>query len=173
MNVGPRDMPPAATFMQATHVAKARTADQEYLRALADALEAERISIHTMMSEPAGHAAHGGMMDPADWDTALDALQREALGMLTHDYDETFSPSAARRMPTLTTVGSPNAASSTAPHGDGNQSAMPGLATIMRETIALSSRYAPKLRRASTRDLARRVRKSQAALVKQLAGMAG
>ena len=169
-HIGSRDMSPALVLQQAPQIAKARTADREYLRALADALEAERMSVHAMMSDPVGHAAHGGTMDPADWDNALDALQREALSMLKHDYGETLSPSAARRTATSAPRGKPDAASSTAPQGDGGQSAMRGLATMMHETIALSNRYAPTLRRASTRDLCRRVKKSQTALRKQLAG---
>ena len=168
---GPGDLSRAAIVMQAAHAAVAPSADQAYLRALADALEAERISVHTMMSEPAGDAAHGGTMDPADWDNALDALQREALALLKHDYGETLSPSAARHLGTTTAVGSQKAMSSEAPGADADQHGMRDLVSIMRETIALSRQYTPRLRRASTRDLARRVRKSQDALLKQLAGI--
>lgn len=146
--------------------AKARNADQKYLRAIVNQLEAQRASVHAMMSTPAGHASHGTAMDPAAWDTGMDGQQREALTLLKHDYGETLSPLAPP--PTPSPRGSASSgAEATDAHG-AEEGKVRGLVALTRETIALTDKFAPKLRRASTRDLARRVRRSQASLLKQL-----
>lgn len=142
---------------------KARDADQRYLRELANRIEAERTMVHSMMSAAPGHAAHGTAVDPADWDGALDLQQRQAIALLKHDYGEVFSPVAPK--------GSARSAPPSTQRA-GNELAdmenrMSGLATQMRQVVTLSDAAMPHLRRASTREFARRVAQSHAALIRK------
>lgn len=143
---------------------KARDADQRYLRELANRIEAERMTVHAMMSAPSGHAAHGTAVDPADWDGALDVQQRQAIGLLKHDYGEVFSPVAPK--------GPARSAQPSAHRTDNDMTEMEdeitGLVTEMRQVVTLSNAAMPHLRRASTRELARRVGQSHAALIRKL-----
>lgn len=140
--------------------AKARDADQAYLRALADHLEEQRTLAHAMMSTPASHMSHGSATDPSNWDGIFDNHQREAVALLKHDYREVLSPRAG-------VAGVPGAS----PGGQAEaaeQASMRSLVAAMRECLVLTNRFLPRLRRASTRDLARRVRASHVELIKSL-----
>lgn len=147
----------------ARSTARARDADQAFLRSLADHLEAERVAVHAMMSTPGSHASHGTAMDPANWDGTFDSQQREAVALLQHDYREAWSPRAPK---------GPKPAPASGGDAEALERAtMQSLVSIMREGVALTDRYLPRLRRASSRDLARRVRSSHAKLIKELGAM--
>ena len=102
-------------------------------------------------------------MDPSNWDGVLDNQQREAVELLKHDYRDAWSPKATKR-----------AAPPVAPSTDAEaleRGTMESLVSVMREGVALTDRYLPRLRRASSRDLARRVRASHAKLINELGAM--
>ncbi len=118
-----------------------------------------------MMSEPPGHTAHGSAMDQADWDSVFDLQERQAVTMLKHDYDELFSPAAPMQHGPMEHGTSANVGSADM---DGMEAEMTALATLMRQTLSLTDAAMPRLRRASTRDLARRVREPHATLVRKV-----
>ena len=143
-----------------------RNADQKFLRDVADHLEAERVAAHAMMATPASHAMHGGARDPAEWDGAFDGQQRESVALLRHDYQEVFVPLAARA------ASRPAAAARTTEMGagemGGTDDSMQALASLMQQAVTMTNRSMPRLRRASTRDFARRVRKTHEELLVKL-----
>ena len=157
----PASLPDTVQRKSPIRRSRARDADQRYLRALAELIEAERSVCHAMMTEPAGHSAHGSSMDPADWDAAFDLQQREAVAMLKHDYNEVFSPVAQTpRAPT-----GHGAATGGSAEPAGMDGEMKSLVALMRQTVNLSNAAMPRLRHASTRGLARKVRDANAALI--------
>lgn len=168
----PRSSAPYVTIrVQATQQpvprsrSKARDADHAYLRALADHVESQRLVVHAMMSTPGSHASHGTAMDPANWDGMFDGQQREALALLKHDYREELSPRTIKPTAPVTSVR--DDAESV------EQASMRSLIAMMREGVALSDRFLPRLRRASSRNLARRVRSSHMKLIRELSAMSG
>lgn len=175
-----RDMEPATTAPDITPAAqaaqsglqsvtrprtKARDADQAYLRALADHFDAERLVVHAMMSTPASHASHGTAMDPGNWDTMFDGQQNEARTLLKHDYREELGPVPTRPSAPLTPARADAEAN--------EEASMQSLIAVMRQGVVLCDRFMPRLRRASSRDLARRVHSSHVQLIKELGAMSG
>ncbi len=145
---------------------RAKDVDQEFLRALADHLEDERAIIHAILSTPGSHASHGQLewaRDPANWDETLDKQQREAVALLKHDYREELSPRAR-----AAGGGPPNSASES-----DEQTRMRSLSAALRQGVAIANRFLPRLRRASARDLARRVRATHSDIIKNLGASAG
>lgn len=158
----PRDSR-SAVQQKVVRRAKARDADQRYLRALADHLEFQRALAHSIMSAPGSHASHGSAMDPAAWDGTFDTQQREAVALLQHDYGELLTPRSS--IP---------AAPVQAPQGeDAERAAARVLRSRLREAIALSKRALPRLRRASSRSLARQVISTHGKLIEELSAMTG
>lgn len=149
-----------AAHVAAPQRAKARDADQQYLRELVDRLEVQRSIVHRMMSAPGGHAAHGSAMDPANWDGLFDVQQREAVALLQHDYREVFTPRTG-------VASTPSARVAEGRDAD-ERAGMHSLVAAMRQAVTLTEHFLPRLRRASSRDLARRVRTSHAELIKKL-----
>ena len=154
-------VPPSAMRQKIVQRSKARDAEQQYLRALADHLESERAVTHSIMSEPGSHASHGSTMDPAAWDGTFDTQQREAVALLKHDYGEVLTPRAGA-------IPAPAGA------GEAAERAMSqALMSRLREAVTLSKRALPRLRRASTRSLARQVIGTHGKLIEELSAMGG
>ncbi len=165
-SVAIREAISASRFDQMTRsTSKTRDPDQIFLRALADHLEAERGVCHAMMSTPGGHASHGTAMDPGNWDSMFDTQQQETVTLLRHDYREAWATKGPKRA--TAPVASDTAAEAL------ERGTMESLVSVMRESVALTDRYLPRLRRASSRDLARRVRSSHVKLIKELGAMSG
>lgn len=163
LSTGPAAPQPSPLPQQGRSAAAPQPADRVFLRALADHLEAERTAVHAVMSAPAGHAAHGGPIDPATWDGLLDMQQRQALALLQHDYRERYTPRATPR-PSGTPDVSKDARGATA----GGESDHERLAGLLHHGMDMIDTFMPRLRRASTRDLARRARTTHARILQEV-----
>lgn len=138
--------PPVTVFAARPAPPPARDADQDFLRHMLDHHETVVAAAHAEMMEPAGHGAHGTKRDPAEWDVMLDAEKLEMLALLKRHYGEEYSPR---------------------PAGEPGQQP---LAAQLREGTAMTERFAPRLRRAEVRALARRLGASQRELAQKLEG---
>lgn len=142
-------------------LSRARDADHEFLRRMLDHHEAVLAIVHEHMTRPAGHAAHGTIADPVEWDAVLDAEKLEMLALLKSLYGEEFSPRATTRAPM-------GAAGHAEPPGGEHEGAEPSpLVKTLREGDALIARAAPALTRKAVRDLARRLRASHRELARK------
>ena len=137
----------------------ARDADHHFLRHMLDHHERIILVAHEQMMEPAGHAAHGAGTDPGALDSRLDAEKLEMLALLRKLYAETYSPRAGVAEADAHDTGA----------GEEGPAVQARLATEFRAGVALVDRSLPGLTRPAVRDLARRVRASQAALANQMA----
>lgn len=148
----------------------ARDADQRFLRRMLDHHEAIITVVHEAMMEPAGHAAHGSVADPAATDSYLDAEKQEMLRLLESLYDEQYSP---RPTPGLTRSGTDASAHADDRAADsamagGEDSEQSELAAAYRAGVALIDQTEHQLRRPEVRALAARLRQTQTARLREV-----
>ena len=156
-------------------VPRARDADQQFLRRLADHYEDLRRLAHARMESDHAHTMQAAAGDPGDLDAAADNEQREVLGLLARLYAESYSP-RGERITGLSQGASPVAdttggrSSATTP--DAARRALTDSTLVaLRRGVAMVDSGLPSVHRREVRDLAVRLRAAQVAHTRELDGV--